>query len=91
MNDILINKRDIGAFCNNLKETFTVYGVKQKEEGFYVFDEIDEFSDPLKDYKPTILPPWKIGTATIFILTLIRENKIKWSLSLFSLLEKQNA
>ena len=59
MNDILIFKEYIGTFCNNLKEAFTVYGVKQKEEGFYVFDEIDEFSDPLKDYKPTILPPKK--------------------------------
>ncbi len=59
MNDILICKKDIGTFCSNLKEQFTVYGVKQKEEGFYVFDEIDEFSDPLKDYIPTILPPKK--------------------------------
>src|SRR3989338_8436020 len=59
MNDILIFKEYIGTFCNNLKEAFTVYGVKQKEEGFYVFDEVDEFSDPLKDYKPTILPPKK--------------------------------
>lgn len=59
MNDILISKNDIGTFCSNLKEGFTVYGVKQKEEGFYVFDEIDEFSDPLKDYIPTILPPKK--------------------------------
>ncbi len=59
MNDIIICKRDIGTFCNNLKDAYTVYGVKQKEEGSYVFDEIDEFSDPLKDYKPTILPPKK--------------------------------
>ncbi len=59
MNEILIYKKDIGAFCINLKETYTVYGVMQKEEGFYVFDEIDEFSDPMKDYKPTILPPKK--------------------------------
>ncbi len=59
MNDILIYKKNIGTFCNNLKETFTVYGVKQKEEGFYVFDEIDEFSDSLNDYIPTILPPKK--------------------------------
>lgn len=59
MNDILICKKDIGTFCNNLIEDFTVYGVRQKEEGFYVFDEIDEFSDPLKDYIPTILPPKK--------------------------------
>jgi ferredoxin len=59
MNDVLIYKKNIGTFCSNLKEAFTVYGVKQKEEGFYVFDEIDEFSDPLKDYIPTILPPKK--------------------------------
>lgn len=59
MHDILIHKEDIDLFCNNLKKTFTVYGVKQKEKGFYVFDEIDEFSDPLKDYIPTILPPKK--------------------------------
>jgi sulfhydrogenase subunit beta (sulfur reductase) len=59
MNDILIIKKDIGSFCNGLKEAYTVYGVKEKEEGFYVFDEIDEFSDPLENYKPTILPPKK--------------------------------
>ncbi len=59
MNDILICKKDIGTFCSNLKEGFTVYGVKQQEEGFYVFDEIDEFSDSLNDYIPTILPPKK--------------------------------
>ncbi len=59
MNDVLINKMDIDSFCKNLKKEFTVYGVKQKEEGFYIFDEIDEFSDPLKNYTPTILPPKK--------------------------------
>ena len=59
MNDVLIYKKDMCSFCDNLKGQFTVYGVKQKEEGFYVFDEIDEFSDPLKDYIPTILPPKK--------------------------------
>jgi hypothetical protein len=41
MNEILICKKDIGTFCSNLKEAFTVYGVKQKEEGFYVFGERD--------------------------------------------------
>ncbi len=59
MNDVLIYKKDIGSFWKNLKEIFSVYGVKQKEESFFVFDEIDNFSDPLKDYKPTILPPKK--------------------------------
>ncbi|GAX59837.1 hydrogenase [Candidatus Scalindua japonica] len=59
MNDIYINKKDLKSFCDKLKERYTVYGVRQKEEGFYVFDEIDEFSDPLKEYKPTILPPKK--------------------------------
>ena len=57
MNNIIIYKNDIGTFCNNIKEAFTVYGLKQKGKGFYVFDEIDEFSDLLKAYKPTILPP----------------------------------
>ena len=59
MNDVLINKKDINLFYKNLKKDFTVYGVKQKEKGFYVFDEADEFSDPLEEYKPTILPPKK--------------------------------
>lgn len=60
MKDIFINKDDIDFFCKSLNEEYTVYGVKQKEEGFYVFDEIDGFSDPLENYIPTILPPKKL-------------------------------
>ena len=59
MIETIINKSDVGSFYKCLKEEFTVYGVKEKEEGFYVFDETDEFADPLDDYKPTILPPKK--------------------------------
>ena len=59
MKKLLINKNDISSFYKSLKEEFTVYGVKEKEKGFYVFDETDEFSDPLNDYIPTILPPKK--------------------------------
>ncbi|MBT6565080.1 MAG: Ni/Fe hydrogenase subunit beta, partial [Candidatus Scalindua sp.] len=59
MKKLLINKNDISSFYKSLKEEFTVYGVKEKEKGFYVFDETDEFSDPLDDYIPTILPPKK--------------------------------
>ncbi len=33
--------------------------MKEKEKGFYVFDETEEFSDPLNGYIPTILPPKK--------------------------------
>ncbi len=47
MNEILISKDNIGSFYENLKEEYTVYGVKEKEEGFYVFDETDGFCDPL--------------------------------------------
>ncbi len=57
--EILISKKSIDSFYENLKEEYTVYGVREKEEGFYVFDETDGFSDPLGDYKPTILPPKK--------------------------------
>ncbi|MCP5006405.1 MAG: Ni/Fe hydrogenase subunit beta, partial [Planctomycetes bacterium] len=59
MNNIFIKKSDINSFCESLKRQFTVYGVRQKEKGFYVFDEIGEFSDPLENYIPTILPPKK--------------------------------
>ncbi|MDR4506011.1 MAG: 4Fe-4S dicluster domain-containing protein [Candidatus Scalindua sp.] len=59
MKDVLINRKYIGTFCNNLKDSFKVYGVREKEDGCYVFDEIDEFSDPLEKYIPTILPPKK--------------------------------
>ena len=59
MKDKIIKKNDISSFYKSLQEEFTVYGVKEKEEGFYVFDETDEFTDPLGDYKPTILPPKK--------------------------------
>ena len=59
MKEILINKDNIVSFYENLKEEFAVYGVNEKEEGFYVFGETDGFSDPLEDYKPTILPPKK--------------------------------
>lgn len=59
MKDVLINREFMSTFCNNLKDSFTVYGVREKEEGFYIFDEIDEFSDPLEKYIPTILPPKK--------------------------------
>ena len=55
----IINKNEIGSFYKNLKDEFTVYGVKEKEKGFYVFDETEEFTDPLEDYQPTILPPKK--------------------------------
>jgi hypothetical protein len=46
MIETIINKSDVGSFYKCLKEEFTVYGVKEKEEGFYVFDETDEFADP---------------------------------------------
>ncbi len=59
MKESIINKNDIDSFYKRLKEEFTVYGVKEKKEGFYVFDETDECTDPLEDYKPTILPPKK--------------------------------
>jgi len=59
MNDIIIEKRNINSLCQILKKSFTVYGVTEKEEGHYVFAEIEEFADPLEDYKPTILPPKK--------------------------------
>ena len=59
MKKTITNKNDISSFYKSLKEEFTVYGVKEKEKGFYVFDETDEFSDPLDDYIPTILPPKK--------------------------------
>ena len=59
MKDKIIKINEISSFYKSLKEEFTVYGVKEKEEGFYVFDETDEFTDPLGDYKPTILPPKK--------------------------------
>ena len=60
MKDKIIKKNDIGHFYKDLKKEYTVYGVKEKEKGFYVFDEADEFTDPLEDYKPTILPPKKL-------------------------------
>jgi sulfhydrogenase subunit beta (sulfur reductase) len=60
MNDIIIEKRNINSLCQILKKSFTVYGVTEKEEGHYVFAEMEEFADPLKDYKPTILPPQEI-------------------------------
>ncbi|MDR4506978.1 MAG: 4Fe-4S dicluster domain-containing protein [Candidatus Brocadiaceae bacterium] len=60
MKDIFIHKSDIDSFCKNVKEEYAVYGVKQKEKGFYVFDKIDEFTDPLENYIPTILPPKKL-------------------------------
>ncbi|MCP4264946.1 MAG: Ni/Fe hydrogenase subunit beta [Candidatus Brocadiaceae bacterium] len=59
MKTVLINKDNIGPFYNNLKAEYKVYGVEEKEEGFYVFDETESFVDPLEDYKPTILPPKK--------------------------------
>ncbi len=59
MNEMLISKDDIGSFYTNLKADYMVYGVKEKEEGFYVFDETDDFCDPLEGYKPTILSPKK--------------------------------
>lgn len=55
----VIKKKDIDSFYKNLKKEFIVYGVKEKEKGFYVFGETEEFIDPLEDYKPTILPPKK--------------------------------
>ena len=60
MKDKIIKKNDIGHFYKYLKKEYTVYGVKEKEKGFYVFDETEEFADPLEDYKPTILPPKKL-------------------------------
>ncbi len=59
MNIKTFSKKDINSFYKSLKEEFSVYGVKEKEEGFYVFDETDGFADPLNDYTPTILPPKK--------------------------------
>lgn len=56
---VLIDKKDIGFFFESLKEENTVYGVKQKEPGFYVFDEAETFSDPLDKYTPTLLSPKK--------------------------------
>ncbi|KAA3605711.1 MAG: Ni/Fe hydrogenase subunit beta [Candidatus Scalindua sp. AMX11] len=59
MKDVLIKGKDLSAFCHNLQDSFIVYGVREKEEGHFIFDEIDEFSDSLEKYKPTILPPKK--------------------------------
>ncbi len=59
MISVLIKKEDIDIFLKKLKEEYTVYGVKQKETGFYIFDEIETFSDPLDNYIPTLLPPKK--------------------------------
>lgn len=60
MKDVLIKGKDLSAFCHNLQDSFIVYGVREKEEGHFIFDEIDEFSDSLEKYKPTILPPRNI-------------------------------
>jgi len=40
----IINKNNISSFYTSLKKELDVYGVKEKEEGFYVFDETCELS-----------------------------------------------
>jgi hypothetical protein len=38
---------NISSFYKSPKGKFSVYGVKEKKEGFYVVDKTDEFADPL--------------------------------------------